>query len=230
LSGLLDKPHACRRAPPRGLQENGGLVGTADPWPPIDENHSMEPISIAPGAHLRLWEADDAAELTGVIAANREHLATWLPWAETHGFADAVDHLEEKRLQVEANDGFEAAIVIDGRVGGVVGFHAVDWVNRSTSIGYWLDADAEGRGLMTAAVTALLDHAFGEWDLHRVIIEVVVGNERSQAIPERLGFRQEAILREAKLVRGSHEDTRLYAMLAPEWAARAVADRSPTAS
>ncbi|HJZ34873.1 MAG TPA: GNAT family protein [Solirubrobacterales bacterium] len=178
------------------------------------------PLSIAEDAELRLWEANDAAELTEAIAANREHLAAWLPWAETQGFQDSVEFLELKRLQVEANDGFEAALLVDGEIAGGVGFHRVDWVNRSTSFGYWLAADAQGRGLMTAAVTALLDYAFFEWDLHRVIIEVVVGNERSRAIPERLGFRQEAILREAKLVRGSHEDTRLYAMLAPEWSAR----------
>ena len=179
---------------------------------------------------LRLLDESDAGELYAVIETNRAHLARWMPWAETHGFDDAVDHLEEKRLQVEANDGFEAAVVLAGRIVGVTGFHAVDWLNRSTSIGYWLAADAEGRGLMTAAVTALLDHAFFEWDLHRVIIEVVVGNERSQAIPERLGFRQEAILREAKLVHGSYEDTRLYAMLAPDWAARADAGAAPTVS
>jgi ribosomal-protein-serine acetyltransferase len=178
------------------------------------------PVSIGEGAELRLWEAGDAAELTAAIAANREHLSTWLPWAETHGFQDSVEFLDLKRLQIEANDGFEAAIVLDGRIAGGIGFHRVDWVNRSSSIGYWLAADAQGRGLMTAAVTAFLDHAFFEWDLHRVIIEVIVGNERSQAIPERLGFRQEAILREAKMIRGRHEDTRLYAMLAPEWSAR----------
>jgi ribosomal-protein-serine acetyltransferase len=177
------------------------------------------PLSIAEGTELRLWESADAAELTEVIASNREHLAAWLPWAETQGFQDSVEFLELKRIQVEANDGLEAALVLDGEIAGGIGFHHVDWVNRSTSIGYWLTADAQGRGLMTAAVTALLDYAFFEWDLHRVIIEVIVGNERSQAIPERLGFRQEAILREAKLVRGSHEDTRLYAMLAPEWEA-----------
>jgi len=185
------------------------------------------PVPIAEGAELRLWEAGDAAELTAAIADNREHLATWLPWAETHGFQDSVEFLDLKRLQIEANDGFEAAIVLDGRIAGGIGFHRVDWVNRSTSIGYWLAADAQGRGLMTAAVAALLDYAFFEWELHRVIIEVIVGNERSQAIPERLGFRQEAILREAKLIRGGHEDTRLYAMLAPEWASRGV-DRDGT--
>jgi ribosomal-protein-serine acetyltransferase len=183
-------------------------------------NYFFGPRPIAEDAELRLWEAGDAVELTEAIAANREHLATWLPWAETQGFQDSVEYLDLKRLQVEANDGFEAALLVDGEIAGGVGFHRVDWVNRSTSIGYWLAADAQGRGLMTAAVAALLDYAFFEWDLHRVIIEVVVGNERSRAIPERLGFRQEAILREAKLVRGHHEDTWLYAMLAPEWSAR----------
>jgi ribosomal-protein-serine acetyltransferase len=177
------------------------------------------PRSIGEGAELRLWETGDAAELTTVVDANREHLAAWLPWAESHGFQDSVEFLDLKRLQMEANDGFEAAILLDGRIAGGVGFHGVDWVNRSSSIGYWLAAGAQGRGLMTAAVTALLDHAFFEWELHRVIIEVIVGNERSRAIPERLGFRQEAVLREAKLIGGRHEDTRLYAMLAPEWSA-----------
>jgi ribosomal-protein-serine acetyltransferase len=183
----------------------------------------MEPIQIADDALIRLWEDGDAAELIEVVAANREHLAPWLPWAETYGFADSVEFLERHRLQREANDGFAAALVVDGRIAGGVGFHRVDWVNRSTSIGYWLTAEAQGRGLMSAAVSALLDHAFGVWDLHRVIIEVVVGNERSQAIPERLGFTQEAILREAKLLDGAHRDTRLYAILAPEWAARDAA-------
>lgn len=182
------------------------------------QNRRMDPLPIAEGARLRLWDEGDAALLTAAIAENREHLQEWLPWAEMHGYQDSVEYLRRKRLQVEANDGFEGAIELDGKVVGAAGFHRIDWPNRTTSIGYWLAADAQGRGLMTATVRALLDHAFGAWEMHRVFIEVVVGNERSRAIPERLGFRQEAVLREAKLIRGSYEDTLLYAMLAPDWA------------
>lgn len=177
----------------------------------------IEPLPIAPGAVLRPFRVSDAEELTEVVAENREHLARWLPWAETSGFEDSVAYLELKRAQIEANDGFEGAIVLDGRIVGGAGFHAVDWLNRSSSIGYWLAAEAVGRGLMSDAVRALLDHAFGAWDLHRVIIEVVVDNARSRAIPERLGFREEAVLREAKLLRGRYEDAVLYAMLASDW-------------
>lgn len=177
----------------------------------------IEPLPIAPGAVLRPFKASDAGELTEAIAANREHLARWLPWAETHGFEDSVDYLERKRAQIEANDGFEGAIVLDGRIVGGAGFHGVDWINRSSSIGYWLATEAVGRGLMSGAVRTLLDHAFGVWELHRVIIEVVFDNARSRAIPERLGFREEALLREAKLIRGRYEDAVLYAMLALDW-------------
>jgi ribosomal-protein-serine acetyltransferase len=177
----------------------------------------IAPLSIGPGAVLRLFRASDAGELTEAIAANREHLARWLPWAESHGFEDSVEYLDRKRAQIEANDGFEGAIVLDGRIVGGAGFHGVDWINRSSSIGYWLAADVVGRGLMSGAVRALLDHAFGVWELHRVVIEAVVDNARSRAIPERLGFREEAVLREAKLIGGRYEDAVLYAMLASEW-------------
>lgn len=177
----------------------------------------IEQLPIAPGAVLRPFRSSDAGELTEVVTANREHLARWMPWAETYGFEDSVAYIERKRAQIEANDGIEGAIVLDGHIVGVAGFHAVDWVNRSSSIGYWLAAEVVGRGLMSEAVRALLDHAFGAWELHRVIIEAVVDNVRSRAIPERLGFREEALLREAKLIRGRYEDAMLYAMLASEW-------------
>lgn len=166
---------------------------------------------------LRPYTEEDAAELTSVVAANREHLARWMPWAATYGHQDSLDFIKRTQAQLEAEGGFEGAIVVGGEIVGGAGFHEVDRVNRSTSIGYWLTAEAEGSGLMTATVRALLDQAFHVWALHRVVIEAVVDNARSRAIPERLGFTEEGVLREAKLIRGRYEDAALYAMLASDW-------------
>jgi ribosomal-protein-serine acetyltransferase len=177
----------------------------------------VEPLAIRDGAVLRAYVEDDAAELTSVVAANREHLARWLPWAATYGHQDSLDYITRKQGQIEADDGFEGAIVVGGEIVGGAGFHALDKLNRSSSIGYWLTAEAQGSGLMTATVRALLDHAFGVWELYRVVIEAVVDNARSRAIPERLGFTEEGVLRQAKLIRGRYEDAALYAMLAPDW-------------
>lgn len=174
-------------------------------------------LAIRDGAVLRPYTEEDAAELTAVVAANREHLARRLPWAATYGHQDSLDYIARMRAQIESEDGFEGAIVVGGEIVGGAGFHAIDRLNHSTSIGYWLAAEAQGSGLMTATVRALLDHAFGPRALHRVVIEAVVDNARSRAIPERLGFTEEGVLREAKRIRGRYEDAALYAMLASDW-------------
>ena len=72
---------------------------------------------------------------------------------------------------------------------------------------------------MTAAVRAYVDHAFGTWKLNRVTIQAAVDNARSRAIPERLGFRQEGILRETERVGERMLDGVVYAMLAADWPA-----------
>jgi ribosomal-protein-serine acetyltransferase len=174
-------------------------------------------IPIAEDAWLRLARRGDAEELHALVEHERDRLAVWMPWASEEDAGLTVAHLEDSQRRLEANEGFETVMILAGRIAGSVGFHAVDWRNRSTSIGYWLSTKAEGRGLMTAAVRALVDHAFGGWRLNRVTIEAAVGNARSRAIPERLGFRQEAILRESERVGGRYLDGVLYAVLAADW-------------
>jgi ribosomal-protein-serine acetyltransferase len=99
----------------------------------------------------------------------------------------------------------------------MVGSHSIDWLNRRSSIGYWLARDEQGRGTMTEAVRAHLDHAFGTWRLNRILIQAAVENARSRAIPERLGFREEGVLREVERVGDRMLDGVVYAMLAADW-------------
>jgi ribosomal-protein-serine acetyltransferase len=171
------------------------------------------------GAALRLFEECDAAELFALVDRNRAHLEPWMPWlAGTGGPQATLDFIRGTRRQVAHNDGLQMAIVrADGAICGVVGFHRVDWPNRATSIGYWLAADRQGRGTMTAAVHALVDHAFGVWRLHRVEISAAVGNARSRAVAERLGFREEGVRREAERHGDRYLDLVVYAVLAREW-------------
>jgi ribosomal-protein-serine acetyltransferase len=93
----------------------------------------------------------------------------------------------------------------------------LDWPNRSTRIGYWLDEGQQGKGLMTAAVRLLVDHALSVWQLNRVEIIVATENRRSRAIPERLGFREEGMLQQYQFVNGRYLDCVSYSMLAADW-------------
>jgi ribosomal-protein-serine acetyltransferase len=166
---------------------------------------------------LRPLEEWDAGELYRLIEANRAYLAPWLPWAAEQTHERTLEYIRAVRRQEAAHDGFQRAIASEGRIVGVAGFHAVNWQHRSTTIGYWLDEGHQGRGLMTSAVRALVDHAFGAWGLHRVEIQAAIGNRPSRAIPERLGFREEGVRREAELIGDRYNDLAAYAILAPEW-------------
>jgi ribosomal-protein-serine acetyltransferase len=177
----------------------------------------MFTFPLGEGRSLRLLEESDADELYAVVDANRSYLAQWLPWASEQTPEATRSFLHFTRRQLADNEGFQCAIIVRGRIVGVVGFHRVDWANRVCSLGYWLAEDAQGRGTMTAAVRALVDWSFQGWDLNRVEILAAVENVRSRAVPERLGFRQEGVLRQAEIVGERVLDIVIYAMLSPDW-------------
>jgi ribosomal-protein-serine acetyltransferase len=176
-------------------------------------------LHVPGGPSLRPLGVDDADELHALVDANRAHLLPWMPWAGQER-AGTVEFLDAAVVQAATGDGAQYAILDGGRIAGTVGFHRVDWRNAAGSIGYWLAADAQGRGLMTRAVAACLDHAFDAWDLHRIEIRAAPDNARSRAVPERLGFVQEGILREAERHDDRFGDLVVYAMLAADWRAR----------
>jgi ribosomal-protein-serine acetyltransferase len=175
-------------------------------------------FSLGGGQSLRLLTPADAAELYELVDRNRGFLSEWLPWPPMQTAERTREFIAASQKQLAANQGFQAAIIDAGRIVGEIGFHRVDWENRSTSIGYWLAEDAQGRGLVTQAARAVVDHAFGAWRLNRVEIRAGVGNLRSRAIAERLGFTQEGVLRQAELVGDRYVDHVVYAMLARDWA------------
>jgi ribosomal-protein-serine acetyltransferase len=171
-------------------------------------------LAIAPGAELRRYTLADVEELYAVVDANRERLNVWMPWPET------TRSVEDQRPFVEAHlDDVEAlGIWADGRLAGGAGLSA-DPFGIHGEIGYWIDAAHEGRGLVTAAVRSLIDLGFGELGLHRIVIRAGVDNLRSRAIPERLGFTQEGVLRgEGKGSDGyGFHDLVVYGLLEDEW-------------
>lgn len=165
---------------------------------------------------IRPLQAGDAAELHALVKANPD-LEEWMPWAAEQDLAATERFIAAGEEQLRDGKGFQAGLEPGEEIVGVVGLHEIDWVNRNTSIGYWLAEGARGRGLMTAAVSAILDHVFYELELHRVEIHCAPQNRPSRAIPERLGFREKAHLRETELVGGRYLDSVVYGMLAGEW-------------
>jgi ribosomal-protein-alanine N-acetyltransferase len=108
----------------------------------------------------------------------------------------------------------------DNQVIGTCTLFHPDPDNRRAELGYALGREHWGKGYMREALTALLDYAFGELNLHRLEADVDPRNASSIRTLERLGFRQEGYLRERWLVGGGIQDSLFYGLLRSEWQAR----------
>jgi ribosomal-protein-serine acetyltransferase len=172
---------------------------------------------------LGLVEERHAEPLFAVIERHREHLRTWLAWPDrTHSVEDLLAWIRGALARFAANKGFAAGLWSNRTLCGVAAYQPIDWENWSVALGYYLAADCQGRGLMTRAVRALVTHAFTELGLNRVEIRCAVGNGKSRAIPLRLGFSEEGVVREAQWLNGRFVDHVIYGMLARDWPAAAT--------
>jgi ribosomal-protein-serine acetyltransferase len=178
-------------------------------------------FELSGGCHLRLLEESDAGELFALIDSDRAYLSRWLPWAPGQDLEGTLEFVRLTRRQLADNTGLTVAIVCDGAVAGILGLEPLDWTHRSTSVGYWLGERYQGRGIMTRAVGAAVEHAVSVWKLNRIEIRAARENVRSRAIPQRLGFREEATLREAERVGDRYLDIVVYSMLGSEWQPKA---------
>ena len=100
---------------------------------------------------------------------------------------------------------------------------AYQQVHRRAAIGYALASAHWGHGYAHEALRLALDHAFGMLELHRLEADVDPRNVASTRLLEKLGFVREGVLRERWHVSGEIQDSAIYALLAPDYAAASTA-------
>ena len=167
---------------------------------------------------LRLVEPRFAEEIFAVVDANREHLRPWMPWVDPTRSAEDTRKWAEGVLRGFAEQSDVAVSIFErGQVVGATGLHGMNNPNHRAETGYWLTADAQGRGIATRCLRVLLDYAFGERGLHRVQLHAMVDNTRSRALAERLGFKLEGEQREAARFQDQYRTVVIYGLLADEW-------------
>ena len=69
---------------------------------------------------------------------------------------------------------------------------------------------------MTEAVNAVVDLVFASLMAHRIVAEIVGGNEASVKLAERVGFRKEAQFVQSTFLKGEWRDEIVYSMLRRE--------------
>ena len=169
--------------------------------------------------HLSLFELCHAEELNALVTNNFEHIKEWSAWLtdKERSIERTRDFIKRNLKQFAENNGFEICIWHQGKIAGQIGYNYFDWHNRKTEIGYWLGAAFQGKGLVTRSCHVLIDHAFNELEFNRIEMRCGVENNKSRKIPEKLGFREEGILRQAEWLHDHFTDFVVYGLVASEW-------------
>ncbi len=170
------------------------------------------------GVVLRMFDGRHTEELFRLCNRNREHLRPFLPWIDqVRTSMDSGDFIRSGLQQFANDNGFQAGIWLNGELTGGIGYHYWNWSSRRTELGYWLGSEYQGQGLMTRACRAFTEYAFVELGLQRVEIQCASDNLRSRAVPERIGFTNEGVRRQAEWLHDHFADLVVYSMLRDEW-------------
>jgi RimJ/RimL family protein N-acetyltransferase len=162
---------------------------------------------------LRGWQDEDRDSL--VAHANNRNVWRNLKDRFPHPYADkdADAWLALARAQP---DWLNWAVVVDGAAVGCIGLQPQADVHASTAhIGYWLGEPFWGRGIMTAAVSAIADHAFSPLGFKRIETPVFAWNPASMRVLEKCGFVREGVMAKSVFKDGELIDSMLYARVVP---------------
>lgn len=167
---------------------------------------------------LRLLDMYHVDEVYALIDRNRAHIRRQLPWENYHqSVDDTKNFVRTMRRNYADFRTIGTFIRYQGRYVGGLGLHIHDTHAGKGEIGYWLGQEFTGQGIITRAVRAMLDYAFGTLGLHKVIIRCSTKNPKSCAVPERLGFVEEALLVHDQLLYEEYLDMRVWRILASDW-------------
>lgn len=105
------------------------------------------------------------------------------------------------------------AIDIDGEASGGIGLHLqTDIQCRNAEMGYWLAEPYWGKGIITKAVTQMVDYGFNTWDIDRIFARPFGMNTGSQKVLEKAGFVLEGRFEKTIFKNGEFQDELVYAI------------------
>ncbi|SHG29819.1 GNAT family N-acetyltransferase [Ornithinibacillus halophilus] len=165
---------------------------------------------------IRMPRPDDGKVVYDAIQASINELKPWLPFAQKEQTEQDVElNIRSAHIAFLKREDLRLLIFLKetGEFIATSGLHKMDWSIPKFEIGYWIDSRYSGKGYMTEAVQGITDFAFNELHARRVEIKCDKRNTKSRAIPEKLGFELEGILKNDDLSPDTNElrDTCIYA-------------------
>ena len=173
-----------------------------------------------PVVTLRPLRRSDLDAWRSVRQRNAEWLVRWDATAPPGSPPRPVTfHTLVRRLAVAARQGttLPFAVEVDGRFAGQLTINnIVRGSAQFASVGYWLDQDVAGRGVMPRAVAMAVDHCFQVVGLHRIEVAIRPENSNSLRVVEKLDLHEVGYAPRFLHIDGDWRDHRIYAITREE--------------
>jgi RimJ/RimL family protein N-acetyltransferase len=162
---------------------------------------------------LRPWRDTDLLAL--VEACQDSEIGRWTAVPSPYAERDALQYLT--RVEPDRRAGRELGLAIvdapDGAVLGSCGLARLDWEERKGEVGYWVAAEARGRGVGSRATRLLSRWALEALDLERLELLANPANHASQRLALAAGYTREGLLRSYRFRKGQREDLVMFSLL-----------------
>lgn len=172
--------------------------------------------------NLRPFTMKDDKALFEIQCFNRNAFDPFMPIRNDEFFTLAFqrDLISTDLKRWDDDQGYAFAVTVANQlVGRVALSNVVRGAWQNATLGYWIDARAQGQGIATAAVQAVLQEAFGPLNLHRVQAAIMPHNQPSIRVVLKNGFVHEGLSRHYLHIQGKWQDHEIYAHTVESYAA-----------
>lgn len=166
--------------------------------------------------HIVLHAADErfVHDLYQLVVKNRSWLQQFLDWPQhVHSVEDTRKTMHGNILLHQRGYGKMFMIVQDGVLVGVLSFNAIEQLNKTAYIGYWLDKELQGRGVLSQSMQSMIDFYAERGEVRRFVIKCRVANIASNKVAQRNGFTLEGRLKQAEFLNGNYDDQHIWARI-----------------
>jgi ribosomal-protein-serine acetyltransferase len=159
-----------------------------------------------------------AEEMFALTDKNREYLKQWLPWLDkVVKVSDTASFISLQLKRFGEGKAIHLSILYKEKIVGVVAYNIIDQENGIAKVGYWLGEEYTGKGIMIKAVNELLYIGFEYWPIQKVEIQCAENNIKSLAIPVKLGFTNEGLIRRTAKVNSEYQNHFVLGLLKEEY-------------
>ena len=198
----------------------------------------MFTLSVDNEISVRTFHPDDAEKLFKLLEQNRSRLHLWIGPSSLPETAQATriytiecyfgsldpltaidtPYIDEVRPYFPPSDPpMELGIWFCGVLVGELSLSILEDSHSAAEFGYWIDAEHEGKGIITHCVSALMDYAIDNMKVERFVIGCALNNPRSRAVPERLAYSLQATIPNGEVVGEFIYDRVVYGIRSTEW-------------